>query len=336
MTGKQGPKSEAGKAKSAVNSTVHGLRSNNLSTTEQKQIYDSFLKELIDYYQPESPLEKIQLERIAICRAKLHTLYSLENAKIDSMLREYSSNSAQLLKQFSSLPPAVRGMLSELIRWKTIVLPCNLTSEILEKIHLEIQSFSGVINSEAHLRSMFPELVSYLNSFDSESELDHKLIAISEKITQALARGENYCEFLISRLGNHFSGAGEESKDELSEKQIEFEEQVRQHQLESKDFRRYSKLKTNIPQAGFKDAKHLQKVLKPFTDLFVAYQNANSSTSEVIKFIEKNKSSLTLPQADTDLLLRYQTTWERRLSSSIGEFLRLQEMSFSNRTRSIE
>ena len=43
---------------------------------------------------------------------------------------------------------------------------------------------------------------------------------------------------------------------------------------------------------------------------------------EVIK--ELMVSGVTLPQKDSDLLMRYQTTLERRLSTAIGELLHLQ------------
>lgn len=333
VSNKQGPNTPAGKAKSAANSTVHGLRSNHISTTEQKAIYDSFLKELFEFYNPQSPLEKLELERIATCKAKLQTLYALENAKLNVMYREYGSNPQQLLKKYGSLDPLVKGMMYELIRWKTLILPCNLDADTLEKIHLEIESFSGEISDEAHLKKVFPNLVSYLLSFDSEEEyLDRRLIAISEKIIRSINRGEDYCEFMASLLPD----IQKESDPELTDEQIEFENQIREHQLQSKKQGDVKKLNINLDTIGFKDGKHLQKVLRPFSDLFLAYMQAIRLSKDSQIFIEEKRAALSLPQDEADLLMRYQTTWERRLSSSIGEFLRLQELSRAKSTRSIE
>lgn len=36
--------------------------------------------------------------------------------------------------------------------------------------------------------------------------------------------------------------------------------------------------------------------------------------------------TVSLPIEEADLLMRYQTAWERRLSTSMGEFMRMQEM----------
>lgn len=43
----------------------------------------NFIIELTDFYQPQSPLEKLQIERIALARAKLTRLYETEQASLD-------------------------------------------------------------------------------------------------------------------------------------------------------------------------------------------------------------------------------------------------------------
>ena len=77
-----GPKTAKGKARSSVNATTHGLNSRVQSNSEEKALVQAYIKELADYYDPQSPLEKLQIERIAICRAKLHYLYELEQIKL--------------------------------------------------------------------------------------------------------------------------------------------------------------------------------------------------------------------------------------------------------------
>ena len=68
---KRGPKTELGKQQSAKNSTTHGARSESITGPNEQAHFDTFLKELIDFYKPQGPLEKLQLERIATCTAKL-------------------------------------------------------------------------------------------------------------------------------------------------------------------------------------------------------------------------------------------------------------------------
>lgn len=73
-----GPKTIEGKSRSSKNATFHGLTSMVPSNSNEKALVDSYSKELIEYYKPESPLEQLQIQRIATCRAKLAYLYDLE------------------------------------------------------------------------------------------------------------------------------------------------------------------------------------------------------------------------------------------------------------------
>lgn len=72
-----GPKSAAGKAKSSMNALSHGLTSTRVMPDEV-QMVEEFAKELTDFYKPESPLEVLQIQRIAFCRAKLARLIDIE------------------------------------------------------------------------------------------------------------------------------------------------------------------------------------------------------------------------------------------------------------------
>jgi len=83
VTGKKakstGPKSAAGKAKSSQNAVSHGLTSNRVMPDEIRMV-EEFTQELTHYYKPESPLEVLQIQRIAFCRAKLAKLKDMEVA----------------------------------------------------------------------------------------------------------------------------------------------------------------------------------------------------------------------------------------------------------------
>ena len=69
--------------------------------------------------------------------------------------------------------------------------------------------------------------------------------------------------------------------------------------------------------------------LKGSSPLFVYLQTALRDAKLLIERYNTAKSllmqSAMLPQAEADLLMRYQTTLERRRSNSIGELLELQK-----------
>ncbi len=86
-----GPKTTQGKARSSKNATSHGLTSMRPSNPSEKALIESFAQELTDYYKPKSPLEQLQIQRIAICRAKLAYLYDLEQVKLALAAKELES-----------------------------------------------------------------------------------------------------------------------------------------------------------------------------------------------------------------------------------------------------
>lgn len=77
-----GPKTAKGKSISAQNALVHGATSSNFIGDEQKLLVEQCVQELTAYYQPASPLEKMQIQRIALCKAKLDALYEIEQVKL--------------------------------------------------------------------------------------------------------------------------------------------------------------------------------------------------------------------------------------------------------------
>ena len=77
------------------------------------------------------------------------------------------------------------------------------------------------------------------------------------------------------------------------------------------------------------DLAIIESNLNCFADLLAMLRQAEKL---VVRY-EQSKSliikSLVLPQSEADLLLRYQTTWERRLSTEVGEFIELRKHSRS-------
>jgi cell fate (sporulation/competence/biofilm development) regulator YlbF (YheA/YmcA/DUF963 family) len=68
----------------------------------------------------------------------------------------------------------------------------------------------------------------------------------------------------------------------------------------------------------------ISQQLKQFLDLHKSYQKVQGISVQYQEMKNLMLRALSLPVAESDLLMRYQTTLERRLSQAIGELLALQ------------
>ena len=327
-----GPKTARGKSIASKNSTTHGLTSKQASSADERALVQSYTEELLDYYAPHSPLERMQIERIAICKAKLSRLYELEQTKLDKMCADLKNSPNLVLEQMPAVHGVVKGMLSEWLLFKKLTLPCKLNTTLLQAICGEINSFLGDIDSEEILKTSFPILTQYLLGFSLEearqqNSLHGRLQKISEQISQSLGDGENYHEMIIS-----FVDPEEPSKEEVPEEKDELDIYVEQQQAKREAQRIKASKKSNPPtirihlpgEIAFPKSQEVKKYLVVFKQLQkVVYQvMAAKEVYEGAKDFALR--SVSLPQAESDLLMRYQTTLERRLSNAIGELMVLQ------------
>lgn len=333
---KSGPHTAAGKKISSRNSTKHGLSTQTPSSHKEKEIVNNYIQELTTYYKPESPLEKIQIERIAICKSKLDRLYEVEQVQLQLAIEKFTRDPDQILDQIDAAIGIVRGMVKEIIQYGSITLPCKLRDKELELICEDIHDFKMKNLKESELEIYLPNLASYLKSnqivgVSPMKGLIEKLQLIAERIESVFNRQDEYRE-RFAEYAQLLFRLKEQSKPEPpppTEHQLELD-RLLQKQKEARDAERLrrhppkEKLEVSVPQEPMVDQEKLIRQLKLFTEL-LKYRNLSL---EVYKQYESTKElmsgGITLPQNESDLLMRYQTTLDRRLSTAIGELLHLQ------------
>jgi len=72
------------------------------------------------------------------------------------------------------------------------------------------------------------------------------------------------------------------------------------------------------------DTKKTNEALSAIVDLNQMVMNAKEISQNFSRMQDLMLRSVTLSGEESDRLMRYQTTWERRLSSAMGELLALQ------------
>ena len=334
MTGEKrggGPKTLQGKARSSANAKTHGLTSKVPSNSQEKVLVETYAKELIDYYDPQSPLEKLQIERIAICRAKLQYLYDLEQIKLTLASKELESQPEKILEKVPGLSTLAMGMAIECIAEGQIYLPCRLDLALLETICQEIEGFNGVIENQHQFARALPKLTKYLNSYpvvglNNTNQWMEKLVEVVKHL-ERLSAGERYSGKWRELIEGYLLGKDYEAMLEKEAKQPEIDELERYQ--EERRIARGQKPREKEPQiqsakSVMPEEATLHSQLRQFTSLLQTYREAEQAVYKYHEIKELMTKAISLPAAESDLLMRYQTTLERRLSSAIGELLALQ------------
>ena len=327
-----GPKTPSGKSRSSRNAVSHGLTSMIPSSANEKELVETYTKELADYYQPTSPLEQLQIQRIAICRAKLVHLYDLERVKLSLAAQELESQPEKILERIAGASGLAVGMAKDLIENGQIHLPCRLDLVLLEDICSEINQMHGTIENRFQFARALPRLTKYLNNYpvvglDNNNQWMEKLAAVSKDLEVTDEMGANYPgqfdEIIKGYLrGREFEALLEKEAMRPDIEKLENYQEERRIARGQKPRKLEPELK--IDPDAIADLRMVRVQLRAFLKLHESYQKAQEIVAQYQETKDLMLRAISLPVAESDLLMRYQTTLERRLSSAIGELLALQ------------
>lgn len=329
-----GPKTQEGKVCSAQNSFKHGLTSNAPGGENEAKLVTSFTNELIDHYKPQSPLEFLQINRIAIYRAKLFKLHELGEARLALSHKELDLHPEKILEKIPGAVGVTKAMALEIIQDGNMASPCGLELQMLTSIVAETHMFTGVITSVQQFKHTFPLLAGYLNTYsvaglNNEKQLPEKFSAIAQRVDRYLNRdGENdgKLEHFIyyQNLGVKYEALFHKYENTGFDKEIE------EYQKESR--LRYGFAEKDLTQkfiqqdaSDLLSTKSLNAYFRVFENLLRHMKEAEKVATQFFELKALMIRSMTLPPSEMALLMRYQTTFERRLSSSIRELLELQK-----------
>ena len=325
-----GPKSVPGKIKSSQNSLKHGITSSVATSINEQALINSFSKELEVFYDPQSPLEKLQIQRIAICRAKLAKLYEVESARLEIRSSKLEHSTESIFKEMPYVKGVVKGMVHEMALYDQLILPLGLTSVVLEQIAQEVHALEVKRDIKDPWR-ILPSLSNFLEgiiSFNTNEPLSSRLDLVSSYISKVLSQGDLYHEHLKLMIGSNDNFGLK--KEDVIEEEDELDILIKRSQEKYRQKQRGHQ-KVSITPAVVTEEKlqnptsvDILEQCKVFEDLYRYNQEAQRAFEQFLQTKSLMLKSVTLPSNESDLLMRYQTTLERRLSSAIGELLALQ------------
>jgi hypothetical protein len=212
--------------------------------------------------------------------------------------------------------------------------------EALTTFTRQIACLDVDLQSNADLEKSLPALANFLREYcshrvDSAATLSIKLAAVSKRLEEMIERGIEFrvkindAVDLIMQIGAEEERREKELEKAKGPSELDLYIAKRQAELQAK-----MKVKpkpkpvvaeSSPPIAPFPNMEEVRKQLNLFTKLQTDMISAITALAQFESTKALRLQILALPNAGTDVLLRYQTTWERRLSAAIGEFLELRK-----------
>lgn len=223
-------------------------------------------------------------------------------------------------------------MARDLIKDGQVYLPCRLDPSLLEAICNEIKELHGTLENKYQFARELPKLTKYLNAYpvvglNNSDQWMEKLSSVSKDLDKVFSRGEEFAGkwdkfYKTYLLGMEYE---EQLANEAMKPQLE---ELQRYQEEARIRCGQKPIKREPAPAPdpnvIADLQAVQEKLAKFGSLYKSYQQAQNLVFPYNEIKDLMMRAICLPQAESDLLMRYQTTLERRLSMSIGELLELQ------------
>jgi hypothetical protein len=297
-----GPRTAKGKQVSSQNALVHGATSNRVTSAVQQSLVEQYEKDLTAYYKPESPLEKMQIQRIALCKAKLDALYELEQVKLQIACEDLERSPELIMQKIDAEDDLVKAIAETIIEKRDLDLPLGLNPHLLQVISSEINVIGGRLEMGDDLNLVLPSLDRFLNeSADKLKLTPYEVLLRIGKTINAMFDERGLLDYKLRDVLRSIRQANQEK--------IDGENSLNLAITASND-----------------EAKHTktQETLSGIVRMNLVVNNAYELAQKFLRMQDLMLRSVTLSGEESDRLLRYQTTWERRLSSAIGELLALQ------------
>ena len=304
-----GPKTDQGKASVSKNAVTHGLSALVHEAPGELELVQEYTRQLTEHYQPDSPLESLQVTRIARTWAKLERSYEQEQAKLALALYEFESNPSNTTSSMKEGNELELSIADSLLEGKSLPLPHSINEVELEGVAKEAMALKGQVTTDSDFENLMPHLFNLVNNIEL-SVLDG-LEADATALDRLKIVGRD-----LAKIFSHHGPIG-------ALFQIQIEKISRHRRVESSisgsgsqgnyDRRRKVDLEPNEIHDEFLDN------LKLFIRISHAFDKAKTLVEKLREHKQLKKASISLSPEDSDRFARYQATLERRLSSQIGE-----------------
>jgi hypothetical protein len=309
-----GPNSADGKVRASKNALTHGLTAVVHEVPGELELVLAYTKKLTEHYQPDSPLESLQVSRVARTWAKLERSYEQERAKLALALYEFESapgNITDTMKEGSELELDFANMFLD---GRALLLPFSISEEEVVGVAKEARTLKGQVTSDKDFERKMPQLFNLVNNIDlysldglrPDSDSIDRLRIIAVSIKDVLKHNSPGLAMQLSIIRQLERYRREEKAHPLSRPQQE-----------------RSKYRDRIERSEAEEPNKIHEefvdLIRLFVDLSNAVEKAKTLVDKVREQRQLKRASISLPPEESDRFARYQASLERRLSSQIGE-----------------
>lgn len=292
---KRGPATLPGKKVSSKNAIKHGATARGFINEQERDRFEKLLSDLADHYDTNNPLIKLQLERIARVTIQLERIQNTIDALFEKSRAQ--SNLESNLMEYMKISPEQRIM--TLIKKAGVIEPPNDAEEAIRKAVITLK-LSPPANQQGFL-DRAPNLSAELyqtarsNNQTIEDYIDEKTRLKDSSSTVSQGFRVIYVDYEDLK----------EEKEEKEAKILSLEDTI---------------LETSI-----------SNLMKAIHWKFAEIQLREAELRKLNDFerLMPIEEQATLPNLDQlDRLMRYQTTLQRQLSTTIGEVMALAKKNF--------
>ena len=303
-----GPITVAGKERSSKNSVTHGMSAVVHDLLGESELAQTYKKQLLEHYQPDSPLELLQVSRIARTWAKLETSYEQERSKLELALYEFEStpgNTTSTMKDGSELELSIA---KRFLDGESLPLPHSISQDEVIEIALEAKELKGQVTCDQDFERQMPKLFNLVNNIElsaldglqaSASALDR--LEIIARDVEVIFSHHGLTEAIFMKVIDQLERYRRDEK--FNQTSSINRDRSRQHEIEE----------PNKIHDTFVEQVRL------FVKLRDAIEKAKSLVDKVREHRQLKRASITLAPEESDRFARHQAILERRLSSQIGE-----------------
>lgn len=306
-----GPKTAAGRAAGSNNALKHGLTAAGAVTVGEADRANSLRSALLAQYTPQTPLEKLQIERIARTAAKLQRLHEIEEAAFRLAQEDALPSMAEIVANMGPTDPEVQEEAVRVLLSQGRMVRLDPTDKVLAQMCDEIRANGARVATYDDVCQRLPATYAFVEASCAQTGTTDPGLQL-----QALAA-----------MRRPVVAAPEEEDGEVSMSTLiqlnDTELMTITNSKSRRQARAVGTVLVHVRLPGSPSVSGLQEDL----NAFLALQRHRQAVDDLLHRYPARRATLqqaALPPAEqADRLMRYQVSLDRQLSKCMGELLQM-------------